>query len=117
MSSSPEEIKKEVKKYLTVFAALLVLTVVTVAISYLHLSVTVAIIVALIVAFTKGSLVACYFMHLISERKVIYLFLTFTAVFFFALLLLPFSEHHSVPEGTSRTETPIIMEKGDHHGA
>ena len=44
---------------------------------------------ALIVAAIKGSLVACYFMHLISEKKVIYGVLVLTALFFFALLLLP----------------------------
>jgi hypothetical protein len=41
------------------------------------------------VACVKGSLVACYFMHLISERGMIFWVLTLCAVFFIALLLLP----------------------------
>ena len=45
--------------------------------------------VALFVAAIKGSLVACYFMHLISEKKLIYGVLALTALFFIALLLLP----------------------------
>ena len=35
--------------------------------------------VALLVATIKGSLVACYFMHLISEKKLIYAVLALTA--------------------------------------
>ena len=38
-----------------------------------------AIAVALFVATIKGSLVACYFMHLISEKKLIYAVLALTA--------------------------------------
>ena len=67
----------------------MVLTIVTVAISYLHLPVPIAVTVALLVATIKGSLVACYFMHLISEKKLIYAVLVLTVVFFVALLALP----------------------------
>jgi len=66
-----------------------VLTVVTVAISRFHLPVHQAVTIALIVATIKGSLVACYFMHLISEKKLIYAVLALTAFFFVALLALP----------------------------
>jgi len=83
------DIDKHVRIYITVFVALLVLTVVTVAISRFHLPVHEAVAIALIVATIKGSLVACYFMHLISERKLIYAVLALTAVFFLALLALP----------------------------
>jgi cytochrome c oxidase subunit IV len=83
------DIDRHVKVYITVFATLMVLTIVTVAISYLHLPVAFAITVALLVATIKGSLVACYFMHLISEKKLIYAVLVLTAVFFVALLALP----------------------------
>ena len=83
------DIDKHVRIYITVFVALLVLTVVTVAISRFHLPVHQAVTIALIVATIKGSLVACYFMHLISERKLIYAVLALTAVFFLALLALP----------------------------
>ena len=45
--------------------------------------------IALLVATIKGSLVACYFMHLISEKKLIIAVLALTAVFFVVLLTLP----------------------------
>jgi hypothetical protein len=37
--------------------------------------------------------VACYFMHLISEKKLIYAVLLLTIVFFAALLALPVVTH------------------------
>jgi len=83
------DIDKHVRIYITVFVALMVLTIVTVAVSRFHLPVHLAVTVALIVATIKGSLVACYFMHLISEKKLIYAVLLLTAVFFVALLALP----------------------------
>ena len=83
------DIDKHVKVYITVFVALMVLTLVTVAISRLHLSVPIAVTVALLVAIVKGSLVACYFMHLISEKKLIYAVLAVTVAFFVVLLALP----------------------------
>ena len=83
------EIDKHVRVYITVFAALMVLTIVTLAVSRYHLPVPIAVTVALAVATIKGTLVACYFMHLISEKKVIYAVLALTAAFFVALLALP----------------------------
>jgi len=87
---SAEDIRKHVGVYYKVFAALAVLTVVTVAVAEFHfLTVHQAIALALTVAIVKGSLVACYFMHLISERGLIFWILALCAVFFAALLLLP----------------------------
>jgi cytochrome c oxidase subunit IV len=83
------DIDKHVRVYITVFVALMVLTIVTVAVSRFHFPVPIAVTVALIVAIVKGSLVACYFMHLISEKKLIYAVLALTAFFFVALLALP----------------------------
>jgi cytochrome c oxidase subunit 4 len=83
------DIDRHVRVYITVFVALMALTLVTVTISYLHLPLPIAVTVALLVATVKGSLVACYFMHLISEKKLIYAVLGLTAVFFVALLALP----------------------------
>jgi len=83
------DIDRHVRVNITVFVALMALTLITVTISYLHLPLPIAVTVALLVATVKGSLVACYFMHLISEKKLIYAVLGLTAVFFVALLALP----------------------------
>ena len=88
-SDHAADIDRHVRVYITVFAALMVLTIVTVAIARVHLPVPIAVTVALLVATIKGSLVACYFMHLISEKKLILAVLVLTAVFFVALLTLP----------------------------
>ena len=88
-----EDVKQQVRRYVLVFVALLALTIVTVTISYFHLSVVPAIIVALFVASIKGTLVASYFMHLISERKLVFFVLILTGVFFLALMTLPVLHH------------------------
>jgi cytochrome c oxidase subunit IV len=88
-SDHAADIDRHVRIYITVFVALMALTIITVAISRLHLPIPIAVTVALLVAIVKGSLVACYFMHLISEKKLIYAVLALTAVFFAALLALP----------------------------
>lgn len=97
---SPEQIRKEMRVYVTVFLGLAVLTAVTVYACYgLKLPVHTAIIVALIIASIKGFLVAGFFMHLLSEKKVIYGVLILTVVFFIFLMTLPIS-HHANPFGS-----------------
>ncbi|HVT43512.1 MAG TPA: cytochrome C oxidase subunit IV family protein [Thermoanaerobaculia bacterium] len=86
---SVEEIKRETRVYLMVFVGLAILTVVTVAVSKLHLTTGPAILVALLIASVKGFLVAGYFMHLLSEKKLIYSVLALTVVFLLVLMLLP----------------------------
>jgi len=83
------DIQSHIKVYMTVFAALAVLTIVTVAASYLDLSTGEAILLALTIASVKGSLVAGYFMHLISEKALITWILMLTAGFFFVLMFIP----------------------------
>ncbi len=63
--------KKHVRTYLSVFVALAFLTLVTVLIASYHFAPALAVTIALLIATLKGSLVACYFMHLISEKKLI----------------------------------------------
>jgi len=84
------DIDRHVRVYITVFLSLMVLTVITVAANFmLHLSVGATIALALFIASIKATLVACYFMHLISERRLIYWVLAFTVINFFGMLLIP----------------------------
>lgn len=88
-AANPEEVRRHVRSYVVVFVALLGLTLVTVGVSYLHLARPAAIALALVIASVKASLVAAFFMHLISERRVIYAVLVLTAAFFLLVLFLP----------------------------
>jgi caa(3)-type oxidase subunit IV len=89
MHSDPESIKKSVRTYLMIGAALFVFTVITVAVNQVHLAVPLAITVALIIATMKGSMVAAVFMHLNHERMWIYGALVLTVIGFFILMLVP----------------------------
>ncbi len=89
MSSDAQSVQKQVRVYLMVFAALAVLTIVTVLASYLDVAIGPAVAIALAIAAVKGSLVALFFMHLSHEKRAIYWVLLLTAVFFLALMVLP----------------------------
>ena len=84
-----EKTQKTIKLYLMVGVALLVFTVITVAVNQIHLAVPAAITVALIIATMKGSMVASVFMHLSHERKWIYGALVLTVLFFIVLMSVP----------------------------
>lgn len=77
----------EVRRYIGVFGALMVLTLVTVAVSYLNVPVGAAVAVGLAIASLKAGLVAMFFMHLKSERAMIFWPLALTMVLFVGLLV------------------------------
>ena len=89
MHSDPEAIRKTVRTYWMIGAALFVFTVITVAVNQIHLAVPLAITVALIIATMKGSMVAAVFMHLSHERKWIYGALILTVIGFIILMTVP----------------------------
>ena len=99
---TPEAIQRQKIIYRGVAAALIVGTIVTVLAASVHLGIIVGIIVALIIATVKGSLVAGYFMHLFSEKRLIYTVLALTAVFIVAmvgLLLFSYGDQQGHPHG------------------
>ena len=83
------DVDQHVRAAYYVFGSLLVLTGFTVGAYFLHLPHKLAITLALAIATVKGTLVAAWFMHLVSERRMIHWMLALTAVLFFPLLLLP----------------------------
>ena len=88
--SDSHDIKSHLGKYWMIGAALLVFTGITVAANQFHFAVPLAITVALIIAITKGSMVAAVFMHLNHEKRWIYGALILTVVFFIVLMSVPF---------------------------
>lgn len=102
MNAQPnDDFSHHVRRYLYVFYALIFGTLVTVGASYIPFgNREINIAVALFIAVSKASLVACYFMHLISERKMIYGILAFTAFFFLGLMFLTLSAYSDFPRHT-----------------
>lgn len=89
MRSDPADVKKSFRRYLSIGAALFVFTAITVAANRFHFVVPLAITVALVIAITKGSMVAAVFMHLSHEKRWIYGALLLTVVFFLVLIFIP----------------------------
>ena len=82
-----------IANYRKVFIFLIIGTVLTVCAAYLEFnvqnSIAGAIFVGLTIATIKGYLVAANFMHLNSERKLIYWILLLTMFFLILLLFIP----------------------------
>jgi cytochrome c oxidase subunit 4 len=74
-----------IRTYIVVWGALVVLTAVTVVVSYVHLGMM-NVVVALLVASVKASLVALFFMHLRYENRLVWGF-ALTPVFFLILII------------------------------
>lgn len=89
MHSDAAEMKKHVRSYLMIGVALLVFTVITVAVNQVHLTEVAAVVVALIIASMKGSMVASVFMHLSHEKRWIYFSLLLTLAGFIVLMTVP----------------------------
>ncbi len=87
---SVKDMSHHIANYRNIFIYLLIGTALTVIASYMDFnvqdSIAGAIFVGLLIACIKGYLVAANFMHLNSEKKIIYWILLLT-VFFLALLL------------------------------
>ena len=90
---------KHSKKYVGVGVALFLLTAITVAVNKLNVGITLAIFIALLIATFKGSLVASFFMHLASERKLIHILFLSTLLLFITLLGLILLGKFDVYEG------------------
>ena len=73
------------RTYFIVYAALIVLTVVTVLVSYVNLGLL-NVVVALLIASVKASLVALFFMHLKSEDRLVWGF-ALVPIAFLALII------------------------------
>ena len=99
--AADDHFSHHVRRYLLVFYALIFGTVITVGASYIPFgNREINIAVALLIAIAKASLVACYFMHLISERKMIYGIMAFTAFFFIGLMFLTLGSFADFPRNT-----------------
>ena len=84
-----EELDSHVRTCIVIFVALMALTMITVTVSYLDLPVPAAISLALCIALVKGSMVLSIFMHLVSEKKIIFWSLSLTFIFFIFLMIIP----------------------------
>ena len=88
-SGHGHDVKAEIRRYKIVFVALVLGTILTVMASKIHFgSHSANIVVGLIIALVKGFLVASFFMHLVSERIMIYTILIATVFFFAGLMYL-----------------------------
>ena len=84
-------VAKHIRGYMLVGATLITFTAITVFLSYVNFGTMKAnVTVAMLVATFKAGLVALIFMHLKSEKRMIYRILMFTAFFVLGLFFLTY---------------------------
>lgn len=97
MSDHTDDISKHIRGYLIIGGTLIIGTVLTVLASFVDLGHHWNIVLALVIATVKASLVALYFMHLISEKQMIYTVLGFTTFFFLGMMFLTIAASNDHP--------------------
>jgi caa(3)-type oxidase subunit IV len=107
---SDQDHAPNIKLYMIIFGSLLVLTVVTVLISYWHLPPAAAIAVGLAVAGLKAGLVIRYFMHLKGEHALIFYCLGVMLFCMIGFFLIPIDFHLL---NDVNTRTAVVA---GHHG-
>ena len=117
MHSDVESVRKTVRTYFMVGAALFVFTAITVAVNQVHLAIPLAITVALIIATMKGSMVASVFMHLSHEKRWIYGALVLTVLGFIILMTVPsFTNMDSIGRSEPAVGVAAKPEPSTHRG-
>jgi uncharacterized membrane protein (UPF0136 family) len=101
--SHPVDFNSYIRRCAYVFVAVLCAVSLMIWISYLPEHYTWALKVGLILAVACGNafVVAGFLMHLLSEKKLIYTVLAFTAVFVAGLFALTIYAMHDFPTGTT----------------
>ena len=106
MGDAHADVSKHVRVYLMVFGALVVGTILTVAVAHIDLGASTNLVIALSIATVKGSLVAAIFMHLKWERSAsVWVALALGAVFFVFLMVLPVLTVNDYPPGVKHDRT------------
>src|SRR5262249_28919058 len=93
MHAEPESVRKHVRVYWMIGAALFAFTIITVAVNQEHLAIPLAITVVLIIAPLKGSMVGSIFMLVSTEKEWIYCALLLSVGFFIVLLSVRLPTH------------------------
>ena len=120
MPEEPHDVSRatphhEVPYYL-IFAALIILTGVTVGIAFIHFPTELINVgLAMIVAIIKGSMVAMFFMHLKFEGKLIYMIFVVPLALCVLLVVALLPDIVMIKEGTDSTSlhlfnTPAMMQ-------
>ena len=107
-----------VHTYYLIFGCLAVLTVVTVAVSRIHMPVAAAVTVALLVAISKASLVATFFMHLKYDARVLRL-MCLVPTILTLMVLIALMPDVGLADGRSRAGAPLpkgVVLPDDGHG-
>ena len=111
---TPEQLAHEQRRYLQVFAWLVVLTAVELAVIYPHISPLAKGLMLVVLAATKAALVALYYMHLSAEKRTLtYIALT-PAILCVFLLFMLMPDLGAITRALTHTTPPPPAAAGHH---
>jgi cytochrome c oxidase subunit 4 len=115
----PIDKSAEVRVYLTIFAALAVLTLMTVGVAYMNLPHAAGVVIALVIAAVKVFLIASFFMHLRSEGRLINVGVgvCLALVLILVVFVLPDLGVHPLEEAARRAMHDIESQPNLHYPA
>ncbi len=120
MSSNPHDVNVMVGTYKRLFLWLSIITLIGIALAFLHISVLwLVIVLGITFIVTKGIIVFKSFQNLLVGRQLIVMVFILTAIFVAGLLFLPVLNHHDYIVGTDDVSKQLLMEQkdeGSHHG-
>lgn len=105
-TNDPASFKRQIRTHLVVFAILVAVIGLNVAVTFLPLEKPARIGVQIALAALGGGLVLTFFMHLLTETLPTYAILAGTFVLFVALLVLTLVARHDHPELTEYHHPP-----------
>ncbi len=104
MSEKTVSIQSYVRLCAVIFLVLACSTGLMIGVSFSHIggeSWTLKVTLILLIATVNAFLVAGYLMHLLSEKKLVYVVLAFTVFFALGLFFLTYGAQHDFPPGTA----------------
>lgn len=104
-----------ISTYNWVFGTLVCLTVVTVWAASLEVGHTAHLIIAMVIAIIKASLVYMFFMHVLYEKKIIWVIMTYP-IFILALMILGTSGDTSMKDEVIPSNIPVSYHQGKAFG-
>lgn len=96
-----------IKTYLAIFGGLIILSGLTVLVSYIHVSPFLHLVGALAIAFAKTTLIVLWFMHVRYNNRLIWMFATIGFFFVFVFMVITLGDYVAIFNSLSPSSNAV----------
>ncbi len=118
--SNHQDTNQLIALYRNLFIVLVVITLLGIAVTFLHLSPVIAVILAIVIILIKSGIVYKAFKPFLNGKNSLIILFALTIIFFLSVIVLPFFNAHNHLTGTVDISKQYDMDnkpvEGDHHG-